>query len=121
LRKIFCHFFLAPAVVVSTIYHGYGLRHPISPHHKVRTAGLNSLSSSDSRQGTTFGALETTRDIEQLWIDYVSGLAREGEARPDREATIVAIGIHHFVVELPMAQRRCAVFSKISRIKSLSG
>src|SRR6266403_860120 len=40
-------------------------------------------------------------DIERLWIEYVTGLAREAEAHPDREATIVAIGIHPFVVGTP--------------------
>ena len=45
--------------------------------------------------------LKQPRDIEQLWIDYVSGLASEAEAHPDREATIVAIGIHPFVVGTP--------------------
>ena len=33
--------------------------------------------------------------------DYVTGLAREAEAHPDHEATIVAIGIHPFVVGTP--------------------
>jgi peptidoglycan/xylan/chitin deacetylase (PgdA/CDA1 family) len=45
--------------------------------------------------------LKGPRDIEQLWIDYVIGLAREADAHPDREATIVAIGIHPFVVGTP--------------------
>jgi hypothetical protein len=45
--------------------------------------------------------LKQPREIEQLWIDYVTGLAREAEAHPDREATIVAIGIHPFVVGTP--------------------
>jgi len=45
--------------------------------------------------------LKQPSDIEQLWIDYVNGLAREAEAHPDREATIVAIGIHPFVVGTP--------------------
>jgi len=40
-------------------------------------------------------------DLERLWIDYVSALAREAETHPDREATIVAIGIHPFVVGTP--------------------
>lgn len=40
-------------------------------------------------------------DLERLWIDYITGLAREAEAHPDREATIVAIGIHPFVVGTP--------------------
>jgi len=45
--------------------------------------------------------LKQPRDIEQLWIDYVTGLAREAEAHPDRDATIVVIGIHPFVVGTP--------------------
>jgi peptidoglycan/xylan/chitin deacetylase (PgdA/CDA1 family) len=45
--------------------------------------------------------LKQPSDIERLWIDYVTGLAREAEAHPDREATIVAIGIHPFVVGTP--------------------
>lgn len=40
-------------------------------------------------------------DMERLWIDYVTGLAREAETHPDREATIVAIGLHPFVVGTP--------------------
>jgi peptidoglycan/xylan/chitin deacetylase (PgdA/CDA1 family) len=40
-------------------------------------------------------------DLERLWVDYVTALAKEAEAHPDREATIVAIGIHPFVVGTP--------------------
>jgi peptidoglycan/xylan/chitin deacetylase (PgdA/CDA1 family) len=40
-------------------------------------------------------------DLERLWIDYVSELAREAEVDPGREATVVAIGIHPFVVGTP--------------------
>jgi allantoinase len=40
-------------------------------------------------------------DMERLWIDYVTELAREAEADPGREATVVAIGIHPFVVGTP--------------------
>ena len=40
-------------------------------------------------------------DLEHLWIDYVTELAREAEADPNREATVVAIGIHPFVVGTP--------------------
>jgi allantoinase len=40
-------------------------------------------------------------DMERLWIDYVTELAREAEADPGREATLVAIGIHPFVVGTP--------------------
>jgi allantoinase len=40
-------------------------------------------------------------DMERLWIDYVTELARDAAAYPDREATVVAIGIHPFVVGTP--------------------
>jgi len=40
-------------------------------------------------------------DLERLWVDYVSELAREAEANPGREATVVAIGLHPFVVGTP--------------------
>jgi allantoinase len=40
-------------------------------------------------------------DIERLWIDYVNELAREAVADPKRPATVVAIGIHPFVVGTP--------------------
>ena len=40
-------------------------------------------------------------DLERLWIDYVAELSREAEADPAREATVVAIGIHPFVVGTP--------------------
>jgi allantoinase len=40
-------------------------------------------------------------DVERLWIDYVTELAREAEIHPDREATVVAIGMHPFVVGMP--------------------
>ena len=40
-------------------------------------------------------------DMARLWIDYVTELAKEAAAYPDREATAVAIGIHPFVVGTP--------------------
>lgn len=40
-------------------------------------------------------------DLEHLWIDYVTELAREAQADPGREATVVAIGLHPFVVGTP--------------------
>jgi len=40
-------------------------------------------------------------DMEKLWIDYITELAREAEANPDGDATVVAIGIHPFVVGTP--------------------
>jgi peptidoglycan/xylan/chitin deacetylase (PgdA/CDA1 family) len=41
------------------------------------------------------------RDLERLWLDYVGELAREAERDPGRPATVVAIGIHPFVVGTP--------------------
>jgi peptidoglycan/xylan/chitin deacetylase (PgdA/CDA1 family) len=40
-------------------------------------------------------------DLEKLWVDYVEELAREAAADPDGDATVVAIGIHPFVVGTP--------------------
>jgi hypothetical protein len=40
-------------------------------------------------------------DLEKLWIDYVTELARETAADPKHEATVVAIGLHPFVVGTP--------------------
>ena len=40
-------------------------------------------------------------DLERLWIDYVGELAHEAAADPGREATVVAIGIHPFVMGTP--------------------
>ena len=40
-------------------------------------------------------------DMERLWIDYVTELASEAQANPGHEATVVAIGIHPFVVGTP--------------------
>ena len=40
-------------------------------------------------------------DLEHFWIDYVTELAREAAADPAREASVVAIGLHPFVVGTP--------------------
>jgi peptidoglycan/xylan/chitin deacetylase (PgdA/CDA1 family) len=45
--------------------------------------------------------LKEPLDMERLWIDYVSELIREAATDPTRDATIVAIGIHPFVVGTP--------------------
>jgi allantoinase len=45
--------------------------------------------------------MKASSDMERLWIDYVTELAREAQAQPAREATVVAIGIHPFVVGTP--------------------
>jgi len=51
--------------------------------------------------GQYFERSKSPSDMERLWIDYVTGLAREAETYPGREATVVAIGIHPFVVGTP--------------------
>lgn len=40
-------------------------------------------------------------DLERMWIDYVAELAREAARDPQRDATVVAIGLHPFVVGTP--------------------
>lgn len=40
-------------------------------------------------------------DLARLWTDYVGELAREAAADPARPASVVAIGIHPFVVGTP--------------------
>lgn len=45
--------------------------------------------------------LKNPSDIEKLWIDYVSELSHEAESDPTKEATIIAIGIHPFVMGTP--------------------
>ena len=52
--------------------------------------------------GQYYQRLKQTRDIEQLWIDYVSGFARRaGAHQPTAAASIIEIGIHPFVVGTP--------------------
>lgn len=51
--------------------------------------------------GQYFERSKSPSDLERLWIDYVSDLVREAETYPDRDASIVAIGIHPFVVGTP--------------------
>lgn len=51
--------------------------------------------------GQYLGRAKEPSDMERLWIDYVDELAREAEADPSREATVVAIGIHPFVMGTP--------------------
>jgi allantoinase len=51
--------------------------------------------------GQYLSRLKEPSDLERLWIDYVTELAREADADPTREATIVAVGLHPFVVGTP--------------------
>jgi allantoinase len=51
--------------------------------------------------GQYLSRFKEASDLERLWIDYLGELAREAAANPDREATVVAIGIHPFVVGTP--------------------
>lgn len=51
--------------------------------------------------GQYLSRFKEASDLERLWIDYVGELAHEAAADPGRPATIVAIGIHPFVVGTP--------------------
>ncbi|MGF7162442.1 peptidoglycan/xylan/chitin deacetylase (PgdA/CDA1 family) [Rhodoligotrophos appendicifer] len=51
--------------------------------------------------GQYLSRFKEAADLERLWIDYVGELVREAKADPTREATVVAIGIHPFVVGTP--------------------
>jgi allantoinase len=51
--------------------------------------------------GQYLARLKTNREIEALWLDYVSELVNEGRADPARDAATVVIGIHPFVVGMP--------------------
>jgi allantoinase len=51
--------------------------------------------------GQYLSRFKEATDLERLWIDYVGELNREAAADPAREATVVAIGIHPFVVGTP--------------------
>jgi allantoinase len=51
--------------------------------------------------GQYLGRQKEPVDFERQWIDYVSELAREAAADPNRPATVVAIGVHPFVMGTP--------------------
>jgi allantoinase len=51
--------------------------------------------------GQYLSRFKEASDLERLWIDYVGELAREAAAYPARQATVIAIGIHPFVVGTP--------------------
>ncbi len=51
--------------------------------------------------GSYLSRLKDPADLERFWIDYIGELAREAETDPQRPATVVAIGIHPFVVGTP--------------------
>jgi peptidoglycan/xylan/chitin deacetylase (PgdA/CDA1 family) len=51
--------------------------------------------------GQHLARMKNPVEIETLWLDYVSELAREARADPSRDATTVVIGIHPFVVGTP--------------------
>ena len=48
-----------------------------------------------------------SREIEALWLDYVSELVVEARANPARGATTVGIGIHRSIVGTPDEPSRC--------------
>ena len=51
--------------------------------------------------GQYLGRNKQASDLEALWIDYVGELVREAELYPLSGATVVAIGLHPFVVGTP--------------------
>jgi len=51
--------------------------------------------------GQYLARMKTAREIEAIWLDYVSELANEARADSARDATTVVIGIHPFVVGTP--------------------
>ncbi|TAJ89906.1 polysaccharide deacetylase [Reyranella sp.] len=51
--------------------------------------------------GSYLSRLKDPVDLERFWIDYIGELAREAETDPQRPATVVAIGLHPFVVGTP--------------------
>ena len=50
--------------------------------------------------GQYLSRMKEAVDLERLWIDYVSELAREAD-RDRRPATVVAIALHPFVIGTP--------------------
>ena len=51
--------------------------------------------------GSYLSRLKDPVDLERFWIDYIGELVREAETAPQRPATVVAIGLHPFVVGTP--------------------
>ncbi len=51
--------------------------------------------------GQFLGRNHQPEDMARLWIDYVGELAGEAGKNPDGKATVVAIGIHPFVMGTP--------------------
>jgi allantoinase len=51
--------------------------------------------------GQFLSRFKEAADLEHLWIDYVGELVREATVNPKGDATVVAIGLHPFVVGTP--------------------
>jgi peptidoglycan/xylan/chitin deacetylase (PgdA/CDA1 family) len=51
--------------------------------------------------GQYLARFKEAHDLERIWTDYIGELAREAAADPARPATVVALGIHPFVVGTP--------------------
>ncbi|MBX9688971.1 MAG: hypothetical protein K2X27_19845 [Candidatus Obscuribacterales bacterium] len=68
--------------------------------------------------GQFFQRYKSASDMERLWIDYVRELEKEASENPKADATIVAIGIHPFVVGTPDgAQSLRRVLEKLKSLK----
>jgi allantoinase len=66
--------------------------------------------------GQQLARMKSPTEIETLWLDYVLELAAEARAEPAREATMVVIGIHPFVVGTP--DGAAAMRRVLSRLKT---
>jgi allantoinase len=51
--------------------------------------------------GQYLARFKEAADLERLWLDYIGELAREAASDPTRQATVVAIGVHPFVMGSP--------------------
>jgi peptidoglycan/xylan/chitin deacetylase (PgdA/CDA1 family) len=65
--------------------------------------------------GQFLARIKSPSEIETLWLDYISELAREARAYPAREASTVVIGLHPFVVGTP--DGAAAMRRLLSRLK----
>jgi peptidoglycan/xylan/chitin deacetylase (PgdA/CDA1 family) len=78
-----------------------GFRHHFTPEDAGRVVGVAAYPVVTVDMGQNLARMKTPAEIETLWLDYVSELAREARANPAREATTVVIGIHPFVIGTP--------------------
>src|SRR5262249_54801646 len=78
-----------------------GFRHRVAAQYTGRAAHSPPLSVVTVDMGQNLARMKSPPEIAALWLDYVLELAEEARANASREATIVVIGIHPFVVGTP--------------------